>query len=96
MEEASRIVMEVYSVKRLSDVAGIAKLKIAILASALLLALVYMFLIYFSLQNKDQGLEYFSYLVLMGAFSLIIGVSLFECMRKSDAKFMSFDDLVQK
>ena len=96
IDYASKIVNKVYSKKRLSDTAGITYFKKFVLFIALLLALIYLGLIFAALQNSDPGYESMSYLFLAGAFTLITGMSLYECLRKSDSKFMSFDDLVQK
>ena len=96
LDAASKVVARVYSRKRLADTAGIEQYKIYLLSASMVLALLFMMMIYFAILYDSAFFEVGAYTIILSAFLIVLPLSLFECLRKSDNKFISFNLLVKK
>ena len=91
IDEASKVVATCYTKKRLADAAGIDKRKILIVFLSSLFAASFLILIYLAILKDSLYLEIASYCCLFICFLLIIPLSLYECLRKSDNKMLNFN-----
>jgi hypothetical protein len=86
----------VYSYKRSSDTIGIAKTKLILLTIASILACIFLILIYLAIFYDNHSLEVASYVFVSTSFLIVISLTMNECLRLSDNKFISFNLLVKK
>jgi len=96
IDAASKVVARVYSKKRLSDTAGIDSYKVILLSIAMLLAISFLVVIYLAIYYDNTSLEISAYAMIVTSFAIVLPLSLHECLRKSDDKFIGFNSLVKK
>lgn len=63
---------------------------------ALILAALFLCLFYCAIAYDSDRLEMVSYIIIVTSFSIVLPLSLYECMRYSDNKFISFELLIKK
>lgn len=91
VDAASKVVAQAYSLKRFADTTGIHKPKIILLSLAVILAFFFMILIYLAIYYDNDRLEISSYAALLMAFLIVLPLTMHECLRYSDNKFVSFN-----
>jgi hypothetical protein len=96
VDSASKVVAQVYSFKRSSDTTGIAKSKFWLLFSAGLMAAIFLILMYLSIMYDNSNLEITSYVIISTSFGIVVTLTMNECLRLSDNKFISFNLMVKK
>ena len=85
-----------YSRKRLADTAEIEDYKVILSLISLLLAILFMAIIYEAVENENKALAVTGYCTVAAAFIIIVSLSINECFRDSSKKFILFNKSVKE
>jgi hypothetical protein len=96
VDNASKVVAKVYSKKRLADTADIGYYKLLLSFVAVVLAILFLALIYIGIEQQNYFLEVSAYCTVTMSFLIIIILSLYECFRDSSKKFIKFNKSVKE
>lgn len=96
MDKASKVVAKVYSKKRLADTAGIESYKVWLSFIAILLAVLFLSMIYMAVDLENLLLQIIAYCIIFASIFIIIALSIYECFRDSSKKFIKFSESVKQ
>lgn len=96
VDGASKVVAKVYSKKRLADTAGISNYITWLSLLAVVLAILFLAMIYVAIDIESLFLEMAAYCIIFASMMIIIVLSVNECFRDSTKKFIRFNKAVKE
>lgn len=96
IDGASKVVAKEYSKKRLADSAGISNYIIWLSLLAVVLAILFLAMVYAAIDIENLPLEIAAYCIAFASMMIIIVLALNECFRDSSKKFIYFNKSVKE